>query len=162
MTELVARRLAPVLGVSMEWLMGTSSSEPASRLRAAVGSRLPVFAHPIEGDPQAHPKWYGEFVEVAGAAAAQAVSAKLPYVLRFDNDDVQGRLQRSDLILISQAVNSKAAISVVRRGSKLFLARPNAGGSWTRVANGSVLAEASPIVGHCLGVIWSPMTFEVE
>jgi hypothetical protein len=163
MTELVARRLGEQFDVHYQWLMGTSSAmmppRPQASPPASAGSAVwvPIFPHPIEDEPRANPKWNGTGVEVSGIAAAQLVLATQPYVLRFGHNDIQGRLRKGDLILISQASSDVAEISVVRHLNKLFLARRNHDGAWERVANGNTLPAASPIKGHCIGVVWSSL-----
>ena len=162
MTELVARRLGEEFDTNFQWLLGTSDSmeNPSPRSSAfSSGSSvwLPLFSHPIEGEPRAQSTWDGTGVEVAGAAAAKLISSKLPYVLRFSRDDVQGRLRKGDLVLISQAADVEAEINVVRHRKKLFLARRDDTGTWIRVGNGHELPPECPVFGHCVGVVWSPL-----
>jgi transcriptional regulator with XRE-family HTH domain len=162
MTELVARRLGEKFDVNFEWFLGTSDSmeSPKPRSAAMPGTRtawLPLFSHPIEGEPRAHPQWDGAGIEIAGAAAARLVLSQHPYVLRFGHDDVQGRLQQGDLILISQAPNEAAEFHVVRYRKKSFLARAEKDGGWSRVANGNELPADCPVTGHCVGIIWSSL-----
>jgi hypothetical protein len=126
--------------------------------RPRIGTWVPIFGAPVEGEPRAHPRWDGTVVEIAGAAAAKLTVAVQPYVLRFNNNDTLGRIRRGDLILVSQAVNSNADISIVRFRNKCFLARANkSDGSWIRVANGDKLPADCPIVGHCMGFVWAPL-----
>lgn len=162
-TELLARRMGQEFDVNFEWLLGSSVSmeNPSSPSKAVTASNtvwLPLFPHPIEGEPRAHPRWNGACVEVAGVAAAKLVLAKHPYVLCFDNDDQEGRLRRGDFILISQAVDEAASISIVRYRQKSFLARPKSDGSWKRVANENVLPADSAVTGHCVGILWSALS----
>ena len=162
LTELVARRMGEEFDVNFQWLMGTSgkmeSPKPQSKSVPTSGSVwLPLFPHPIEGEPRAHPKWGGACVEVAGIAAGKLAQAQHPYVLRFDHDDVEKRLRKGDFVLISQAINEEAPISVVRYRTKSFLARRNEDGSWRRVANKNRLSADSPVTGHCIGVLWSTL-----
>ena len=162
MTELVARRLGEEFDVNFQWLLGTSDSmENPSPLSSAFSSGssvwLPLFSHPIKGEPRAQSTWDGTGVEVAGAASAKLILSKLPYVLRFGRDDVRGRLRKGDLILISQAADVDAEISVVRYRKKLFLARRGETGNWIRVGNGNELPAECPVSGHCVGVVWSPL-----
>jgi plasmid maintenance system antidote protein VapI len=156
LSELVARRMSEVLNCNFEWLMGTSDLITAAK--AATSSLwLPVFPHPIEGEPRTHPKWDGTAVDIAGAGAAQVALAKDPYILRFNNNDMERRLRRGDLILVSQTVNLGAEISIVRRGAKAYLARAQPDGTWRRVGDGTVLPTDCLVIGHCLAIIWAPL-----
>ena len=162
MTELVARRLGEEFNVNFQWLMGTSNSmENPKPQSAGVTANtilwLPLFPHPIEGEPRSHPKWDGAGIEVAGVAAARLVLSKFPYVLRFGRDDVQGRIRQGDLILISQVSSEDAEIQVVRYRKKSFLARANKDGSLSRVADGNRLPGDCPVTGHCVGIVWSSL-----
>ena len=163
MTELVARRLSGQFDVNHEWLMGVSTSMARPRVQAnppASASSavwLPLFPHPIEGEPRANPTWDGTGLEVSGAAAAKLVLATQPYALRFGHNDDGGRLRKGDFILISQALSGDAEISVVEYRKKLFLARKKKNGDWERVANRNMLPADSPVKGHCVGVIWSSL-----
>ena len=148
--------------MNFEWLLGTSDSIVPPQLASAATPAnnitwLPLFTHPIEGEPRAHPTWDGAGIEVAGVAAAKLLLAKLPYVLRFGGGDNQGRLQKGDLILISQDSNDDAPIQVVSYRKKSFLARANDDGTWERVANGNKLPDHCGVTGHCVGVVWSPL-----
>jgi transcriptional regulator with XRE-family HTH domain len=166
-SELAARRLGEEFDVHYKWLLGTSTSmqSPESRSGSSAassdaspaGSWLPLLSFPIEGEPRAHPAWIGTKVEISGAAADKLVCAKLPYALRFGHDDIQGRLRKNDLILISQSPSPDAEISVVRFRNKLFLARRRTDESWERVARGSKLLSTCPVVGHCVGIIWASL-----
>lgn len=163
MTELVARRLSEQLNVSHEWLLGTSDSTAPPRAPAHLPNSavsvvcLPVFPHPIDGEPRSNPKWDGRGLEIAGTAAAKLVSAEQPYVLQFGHDDVRGRLRKGDYVLISQAGSDSAEISVVMYRKKMFLARRKEDGDWERVANKNTLPADCPIKGHCIGIIWSSL-----
>lgn len=163
MTELVARRLGEEFHVNFQWLMGTSSSmefsSPSTSAQAASPTAwLPLFPHPIEGEPRQHPQWSGAGVELAGVAAGRIGLAHFPYVLQFGRDDQQGRLRRNDLILISQAPQADAEIHVVRYRKKLFLARAHPEGGFQRVADEDRLPKNCPILGHCVGVVWSALS----
>lgn len=154
MTELLARRLADEFDVNYRWLMGMESS----MARPRIGAWVPIFSHPIEGEPRAHPKWNGMGLEIAGAAVAKLVVAVQPYVLRFGHNDVEGRLCRGDLVLISQTPNPGAEISVVCHRKKSFLARSHKrNGSWTRIATREKLPGECPIIGHCMGIVWASL-----
>jgi transcriptional regulator with XRE-family HTH domain len=163
-TELVARRLGQAFQVNFQWLTGSSDAlEPQSPgvTLAAVspggGFWLPMHPHPVEGEPRLLPSWDGSGTEVSGAALAKLAQARWPYVLVFGHDDIDKRLRKGDRVLISQSVSQNAEISVVKRGKKLFLARPQADGTWRRAANGDSLEASCPAVGHCLAIIWSPL-----
>jgi transcriptional regulator with XRE-family HTH domain len=162
MTELVARRLGEGFDVDFQWLMGTSASmeRPQPQSAAIPASSvlwLPLFSHPVEGQPRAHPKWDGSGIEIAGVAAAKLVLSKDPYILRFGHNDIQGHLRRGDLILISQVQSEDARIHVIRYRKKSYLARANKDGSWSRVANGNRLPSDCPVTGHCVGIVWSSL-----
>jgi hypothetical protein len=161
MTELVARRLGEEFDVNFQWLMGTSNSmeNPTPQMAAAAASPLclPLFTHPIEGEPRQHPKWNGAGVEIAGVAAGRLALTRYPYILQFGHDDEQGRLRRGDLILISQVPSDAADIQVVSYRKKSFLARANEDGSWSRVANNNKLPSDCAVTGHCVGIVWASL-----
>ena len=161
-TELIARRLGEEFNFDYRWLLGTSDTmeaavQPSTTTAAGNTVWLPLFPFPIEGEPRQNPNWSGAGVEVSGAAAARVGLAESPYVLQFDHDDVEGRLQKGDLILISQAPNADAQIHVVGHGKKLFLARANEDGGWNRVANGKKTPSNYSVRGHCIGIVWSAL-----
>jgi transcriptional regulator with XRE-family HTH domain len=154
LTELLARRLAEEFDVNFKWLLGTESA----MARPKIGTWVPIFGAPVEGEPRAHPRWDGTGLEIAGAAAAKLAVALQPYVLRFNHNDSQGRIRQGDLILVSQAANPDAEISVVRYRNKCFLARRNkSDGEWIRIATREKLPAGCPIVGHCLGIVWASL-----
>ena len=163
MTELVARRLGDELGYDFRWLLGIENSVAPTTDRAPTAGRsagiwLPLFPHPIEGDPKRQSAWDGTGIEIAGTAAAQLGLARWPYVLRFrQKKNVQDRLRNKDLVLISQSVTDDPGIKVVKHRGNLYLARPRKGGGWVRIANGDHLPEAGHICGYCLGIIWSSL-----
>jgi hypothetical protein len=150
-TELVARRLGEQFGRNYRWLLGSAELHQDAR---RIG--LPLFPHPIEGDPRSHPAWKGERVEVAGEAEPKVARAKDPYVVRFGHNDVQGRIWKGDLILVSQEP-FVATISIVKFRSKLFLARRRPDELWERVGNGASLPAKCPVVGHCIGIVWGSL-----
>jgi transcriptional regulator with XRE-family HTH domain len=160
LTELVARRIGEKFSVDYRALLGHESrgSQPglASGPSSTAGEWLPVFPYPIEGDPICHPRWAGTYVPVPAMAAPKLISAVHPYVLRFGNIDVEGRLHKNDLVLISQSPKESAQIVVIRAQNKCLLCRRK-GRSWVRVANGKVLTGACEVVGHCVGVLWSAL-----
>jgi transcriptional regulator with XRE-family HTH domain len=163
-TELVARRLGDAFDINYQWLLGTSNhmEPPESRsgyssAARASGAWLPLVSFPIEGEPRAHPAWDGAMVEISGAAADKLLLAKLPYALRFGNDDIHGRLRKDDIVLISQAPSPEAEIFVVRWKKKLFLARQR-DASWERVAKGRSLPGNCTVAGHCVGIIWASLS----
>jgi hypothetical protein len=162
MTELVARRIGGEFSINYKWLMGQSelmdSSESLSE--SSVTNRfpgVPVFPHPIEGEPRSQQSWDGTMIELSGPAASKLTTAKWPYILRFAHNDCAGRLHRGDLILISQSANANAEIFVVRHRKKAFLARKNNDETWMRVAKGVVLPETCPCIGYAIGIIWSSL-----
>jgi hypothetical protein len=132
-------------------------AEEESHQRPSTGVWLPVFSHPVEGEPRNVPNWDGSHVEVSSVAAAKLAQAVQPYVLRFGHSDRQGRLRRGDLILISQSPGVSAELKVVRFRRKCFLAR-QVNGKWIRAATGKALPGESVVVGHCVGVLWSALT----
>ena len=142
MTELLARRLETGWKASFQWLMGRSSCpdhpSPSSASASSEDELLPLFQHPIDGDPQTHPKWKGNFVRVPDTALAKLSFASRPYVLEFQRKDREGRLRKGDMILMSQQPNDRAAIQVVRHRKKSFLARQTKDGHWSRVANDTI------------------------
>ena len=129
MTELFARRLHEEFGVDYLWLLGKPGAMEAPQIGARSNSSgtqtvwLPVFSNPVSGEPRTLPGWDGSSVEVVGAAAAKALSAQQPYVLRLGADDRRSRLRKNDLILISQAHDADAEIQVLKLRGNLFLAR---------------------------------------
>jgi transcriptional regulator with XRE-family HTH domain len=160
MSELVARRIGEEFDVNFEWLLGTSdlvrTSKPASGPGHESSSlRLPLFPHPIEGEPREVSSWNGAFVETAGIVAAKAALAKQPYVLEFGNNDPEGRIRKGDLILISQVPKYDADLSVIRHRRKSFLVRPMHNGCWKRVATEDIFPPDTPVTGHVVAIIWS-------
>jgi hypothetical protein len=160
LTELFARRLANEYNIDYLWLLGVKDSPQRPDLTSAPSRGgsvwLPVFSHPIEGDPRTNPKWDGTSVEVSSVAAARLANAVQPYVLRFGHDDKEGRLRKGDLVLISQSPNEAAELLVVRSRNKSFLAR-NKKGKWYRAATGQELRGEWAVTGHCLGIVWSAL-----
>lgn len=161
LSELVARRLGDQFGVDYLWLL--EQEVLLSELKGSTGGNrtsgcwLPVFPHPIAGDPKVHPDWDGLGVEVAGAAAARLGLAKWPYILRYQRSDILGRLQPGDLVLISQELTGDSEIFVIQTGRKLVLARRSSQGGWQRVANRDILPASCTALGRCLGVVWSDL-----
>ena len=158
LTELVARRLGDEFDTNYKWLLGTSETKdhPKPKSSAVTDVRgIPLYEHPVEGDPFTHPKFNGTCYDLVSAASAKLGLAINPYVLRFGRNDIQGRLKKGDLLLISQASDDKAGISVVRHKGKSYLARRNSDGTWTRVAEDKPLPEDSQVTGHCVAIIWS-------
>lgn len=163
LTELFARRLNDEFGVDYLWLLGRNPATRTPRFRVGLNTSepkrvwLPVFPHPVEGDPQAQSVWDGTAVEVAGAPAAQAALARDPYVLRFGVDDRKSRLRTNDLVLISQAVNPDAEVQVLKLEGKAFLARDTPTG-WEPLSPRRTMSSGKPLViGHALGILWGPL-----
>jgi len=160
LTELFARRLAEEFEFDYQWLLGKkNTSHQSVRSAEPAGGeslRLPVFPHPIDGDPLANAKWDGVYVEVGGSAAARAVHAVHPYVLRIGQDDKKGRLNKGDLILISQSLSETADLSVVLYKKKCFLARKK-NGSWVHAATNRAYPSDLVVTGHCVGIVWADL-----
>lgn len=156
LTERIARRLSDEFGVDLRRLSTMDTFAATMPSGGGPAEWLPVLPHPIEGDPRLDPRWKGTFVPVPALAFRPLAEANWPYVLRFDGTDCQGRLHRHDLVLMSQSVNPKALICVVRTGAKCFLARHHQN-CWARVNGGATLTDVT-LVGHCLGVLWSTLT----
>ncbi|HUE13439.1 MAG TPA: hypothetical protein VMR25_04690 [Planctomycetaceae bacterium] len=160
-SELFARRLAERYDFDYRWLT-TGEGKPPQFLHMRGGTsvpapglmRLPLFDSPISGEPQTLPEWTGAFVELAGAAAAQARAATEPYIVRFGKNDTEGCLKQNDLVLVSQAVNPEAAIQVVRQRQQCFLARQAPNGTLQRIATRQACGPAAKVVGHCVGIVW--------
>jgi hypothetical protein len=161
LTELAARRLGEKYEVNHDWLLGLSASREPTGFSSAFASGhtrwVPVFPHPVQGEPQSISDWDGTSVEVVGAAAAQVSHAIWPYAVRFNGTDSRGRLREGDLILITQAVSADAELSVVRHRGRQYIARRLEGGNWERVANGDELPGEAAVCGHCLGIIWGSL-----
>jgi transcriptional regulator with XRE-family HTH domain len=163
LTELVARRLGQEFNVNYEWLLGQSDRMQRTSERPAASGTLwlPILPHPIEGDPRAQAIWDGTSIELTGIHEAKLAAAQSPYVLRFGRSDRAQRLRQGDLILMSQASEKSAEISVIKSGQNLYLAR-RAGNQWQRVAEGkgqsALLPSTVPSVGHCLGIIWGALS----
>lgn len=161
LTELFARRLQEEFRVDYLWLLGQSSSmEPtgAGNPSPSVGLPrvwLPVFPHPIESDPYAHPLWDGTAWEVIGLPAARVRTATSPYVLRFGADDRQGRLQKNDCLLLSQTVDHYSEIYVVKASGKAFLARRGGETIWEPLDPRRETTSAATPIGQVLGILWA-------
>jgi transcriptional regulator with XRE-family HTH domain len=159
LSESIAHRLSERYQVDFEWLLGREAdSLTGSMFGPPPGSALwlPLFPWPIQGEPQMHPDWDGSYFHIPAIAAPKLASALQPYILRYGNLDVDGRLRKGDLVLVSQSPNESAPIAVVREARKCFLAR-HKGQDWVRLANGKSLSADSVVVGHCLGVLWSAL-----
>jgi hypothetical protein len=146
--------------VDFHWLLGQVSQDPqpasTSNSLSFSNDLLPVLHYPIEGEPTHHRRWDGTYVQIPAIALPKLIAADRPYVLRFLNADVEKRLHRNDLVLISQIPNEDAEIVVVKEKTKCFLARRK-NRKWFRVANGQLLASESVAVGHCVGILWSAL-----
>jgi transcriptional regulator with XRE-family HTH domain len=159
-TKLFALRLSACFGLDHEWLMQGGDLpalffgldlRPDSQ---SIVMELSVYDAPIFGDPSSHPNRTAARIDLAGPAAKRADRAQDPYLLRFAGKDPDGSLKRNDLILISQRVNRKAKIQVVRQRKDLVLARRTAQGTWQRVDDGQSLDAKAEAVGICLGIVW--------
>ena len=163
MTELVARRIGHEFQIDYQWLLGASDTMEPIMVRTTShqpsrGNCLPVFSHPIMGDPQIHPKLDGTELQISGAAAAKLVLLKWPYILRFGADDSRNRLKRNDLVLISQSLSDDAEIHVVECRRQFVLARQKTDGSWERLAKGETLPASTSVAGYCVGIVWSDLS----
>jgi hypothetical protein len=159
MTELIARRLGEEFNVDYGWLLGLTADSERPVFRSKAGGErtlVPLLDVPVAGDPRAHKRWKGAYVELVGIAAVKAAQSAQPYVLRFGNNDHAGRLKKGDHILVSQSASDSAELSVVVDGSKLFLARRQSG-NWIRAATGQPIRGEGSVAGHCVGVIWAPL-----
>jgi transcriptional regulator with XRE-family HTH domain len=158
--ELVARRLGEAFEVDYRWLLGEIGTMDPVRVGSATATPgptsvwLPVFPYPIEGPPQTSATWDGSSVEISGVAAALVRLATRPYILRYGADDRRGRLQKDDLLLISQSIDEAAEIQVVRNRGKLYLARSTGAGTWERVASKRTLHGPVEAAGHAIGIVW--------
>jgi hypothetical protein len=159
MTELVARRISDVFAVNHEWLLGQSDAKNVSPQKSGEKGGpalwLPLFPHPIEGEPSKHAAWDGSSWQVTGLAAVRAASAHRPYLLRFGNEDHLNRLQKGDVLLMTQAADECSQISVVRQKGKSYLARLDKNEKWIRLATGESLEAGPQVTGHCIGIVWS-------
>jgi len=160
LTELTARRFGAVFDCNYQWLLGQSNEMAVPELNPPAGDSsgrwLPVFDKLFEGEPRSNTFWDGAMVELSGAAAARARECHRAYVLRSSSDDVGGRIQQRDLLLISQSVNQIADIYVVHHRKRLFLARMSDDGTQLRISDGQPLAGCT-VVGHCAGIVWASM-----
>ena len=161
-TELFARRIEEEFGVDYEWLRGeAATAESRTQFRNAGPRsnrvRLPVFPHPIEGEPYAHRIWDGSEIEVCGAATARLIASERPYVLRFGASDQKGRLRKNDFVLVSQSANNDAEIHVLKEGTTMYLARRKSSRTWEAVAPGKRVSAEAVVAGHCIGIIWGSL-----
>jgi transcriptional regulator with XRE-family HTH domain len=163
LSERFARRLQDEFHVNYQWLLGTQGSMEVPRLDLSTGQAggqktwLPVFAHPIAGDPYSIADWDGSTIEIAGVAITRARRAEHPYALRFGATDQRQRLRPGDLLLVSQATNDSADIQVIRSGNKCNLARQRKDGTW-ECLNAQVTVRGEPtVIGHVLGILWGAL-----
>jgi hypothetical protein len=156
--ELLARRIGERFGIHFSSILGQQSvaAKTVALTTGDSGVWLPVLPHPVEGEPRVHPRWTGTFIQVPAIAMPTLAGALDPYVLRFQQNDVEQRLHRHDLVLISQTPDDTAPIVVALSGKKCFLARCKAQ-RWVRLANGVVLGRDTTVAGHCLGILWSAL-----
>jgi hypothetical protein len=163
LTELFARRLAEAFDVDHRWLLGEVGTMDSITMGQEVAVEsfgslwLPVFPHPVVGEPRSLSKWDGSSVEVCGAAVARVRAASLPYVLRFGHEDRKGRLRKDDLLLISQSIDESAEFLVVKHAGKSFLVRRQDNGQFQRVADETVLPADTLIVGYVMGIVWAAL-----
>jgi transcriptional regulator with XRE-family HTH domain len=163
LSERFARRLQDEFQVNYQWLLGSHGSMEMQRLDQGTGPAdarrlwLPVFAHPISGDPFTVPDWDGSSVEIAGVAAMRVLQADRPYAHRFGAKDRRGRLCSGDLLLVSQAGNVNADIHVIRMGRKCHLARRKDSGEWECLNPDISISGEPTVIGHGLGIIWGAL-----
>jgi transcriptional regulator with XRE-family HTH domain len=165
LTELYARRLSEEFGVDHAWLLGRDERPIASRAApttppAGTLLRLPVLSRPITGNPNSSGAWDGTYLELSGAAAAQAAAAESPYIWRFNGSDYGGRLRPGDLILVSQEGGRRAGVNLVRYPGGIAAARREKSGEWTlltavqRPRDKLETVKSSELVGIVLGIVW--------
>ena len=164
MTEPFARRFAELYKLSMTWLLtghGPAESPQIPQVTPGVAGGtycLPVLSAPCEGDPRHSPAWDGSTLVITGAAAAAAERAQSPYVLRVGSHDTSGRFQQNDLVLCSQDTRTDVCLALVRRrDAKIVITRQDVSGQMDHLSRGKARSESSKAVGHCVGVIWSPL-----
>jgi transcriptional regulator with XRE-family HTH domain len=159
-TELFARRLEHAYGRHHGWFLGGERPSIFGMIRTPEHADrvvLPVFPRPIEGEPFADSRWAGFHIELCGVAAARALESLWPYILRLNHDDQRGRLQKGDLILVSQKPESRAEIQIVKHGHKMLLARPRVPSGWESLSKKRIGAGDVEIVGHCVAVVWAAL-----
>jgi transcriptional regulator with XRE-family HTH domain len=162
-SELFARRLEEEFHRPRGWFLDDDTDQGGERpLRESLGGRsarthLPVFPHPIQGDPYRHRLWSGSEIEVCGLAAVRALAARQTYLLELGIDDRRGRLRRHDLILISQETNSTAELQVLELANKAFLARRKQPRGWEALSASRSVSGDPKIIGHCIGVVWAAL-----
>lgn len=163
LSERFARRIQDEFGFDYQWLLGRHGSMEVQRVDQGTGPAnarrvwLPVFAHPIEGDPCTAAAWDGSSVEIAGVAAIRVLQAERPYALRLGVDDRHQRLCRGDLLLVSQALNKNAKIQVIRSGQKSYLARHLENGEWECLNKENIVGGKAIVIGHVLGILWGAL-----
>jgi len=163
LTEQFARRIAEHYAVSFAWLVSGEGSKNTPRFDGVGGTTktdtvmLPVLSEPIEGNPAESVAWDGSKLKVSGAAASMAARASQPYVLRIASDDVDGRLQKYDLVLVSQESTDSATIEVVQHRGRIILARRDENGEWKSLETGRRISTKARVVGRCLGIVWATL-----
>ena len=161
LSEPFARRFAETFRVSAAWLIhGEGPSELPDLAAAAAASGesclLPVLSEADEGDPRHSRHWDGGLLTLAGAAAAAAARAMLPFVLRIGGDIPSGRLKKNDLVLCCQEPHDDAAIVIVRAKGTALLAKAAGKGGYKTLASDRLIPGAEPI-GCCLGIVWAAL-----
>ena len=165
LSELLARRFEEAYGVSHRWLLGESDHrEVESGPLGSLGMTslryehtLPLFEHPIVGDPFVHAQWDGSSWEPTPFVYSRLVSLTWPYLLRLGVDDHEGQWRRGSILLMAQDVPGDAHIVVVCHRRKYYLARRR-GGQLLRVAHGKTLPPTTPLAGHVVAVVWAELT----
>jgi hypothetical protein len=163
-TDTFARHFALVYGINATWLLTGDGEAPRIKLAGAgelpaTTLFLPLLTTPYVGDPRAAPGWDGSVIEVSGRAAAEAGQATHPYVLRASSDHRNGRVRRSDLLLISQTrmdTKPQDALAIMRHRNPCWIARRGETG-WICSRSGRVLDVAAECIGLCFGIVWGPL-----
>jgi hypothetical protein len=160
LTELIARRIGEQFHLDYRLLLGQAAQDPQPASNSASLSipidMVPILSCPIAGEPSHHQCWDATYFRIPEIALPKLLVADCPYVLRFLDDDVEKRLHRNDLVLISQSQNEDAQIVVINNGSECFLARRKSR-KWVRIADGQSLTGETGLVGYCVGVLWSTL-----
>jgi transcriptional regulator with XRE-family HTH domain len=166
--ESVARRWEDAFGVNWQWLTGRSNEKEPEAVQIAGAAKrsngvwLPIFDHPIEGEPRDQPKWAGITAEVVGAAATKAKHGALPYLLKFGANDHQQILQKGDLLLMSQAAvvthsRIEEVVHVIQYGRGMYLVRRTSRG-WQRLASAYsrhlIPFDRCTVCGHVLAIVY--------
>ena len=94
---------------------------------------------------------------ICGVAALRALAARWPYLLRFGINDRRGRLQKNDLLLISQQIEDDGEIRVLEQANKVFLARRQKPSGWEALYKNRVVTGNPDVIGRCVGIVWAAL-----